>query len=376
MDLTPFEMFDRHGGVARYGAQLVRGMGELFASISDQAELMVMTRSDAPPVSAEEALAWAADPGPEIGLEQHKQQRAKVLGKRLAEARVDLFHALHPHHLPRRLPPIAVATCHDLIQIVFPSGNVTPRRLRRRRVRTARYYRRFDHVIVVSAATDVDLVRELGFDAARSTVVHQGVDAEVFSPEPGIDAVELPQTFPDRYFVSVGSDYYRKNQTRLVEAWCDVALQIPEDLVLVGRALYEDTFAQIQAYVAERGLASRFRWYDDLEDAVMPSVYRGAAAAIAPSLCEGFGMTLLEAMGCGTPVVCSDNAAYAEVAGDAALYFDGHSRESIAQRLIEISGDPVLGKTLVTRGHARVAELSWEQTAARTFDVYRGLLWP
>ncbi len=374
IDLTPFEMFDRHGGVARYGAHLVRELMVRLESDPSSAELVVMTHTDAPPVSPEEALAWAADPGPEVELERHNHQRENVMGRMLSEARVDLFHSLHPNHVPLGAVPITLATCHDLIPLAFPPAGVGRMRMWRRRKRVRERFRHFDHVIADSAATGSDLRRLLRFRKSDTTIVHLGVDAEFFCAQPPAGEEDVRARLPDRYVVSVGSDYYRKNQFRLTEAWCRVAEQIPEDLVLVGRALYDDTFERIEAYAKERGLAARLHWLNDIEDAAMPGIYRRARAAVAPSLYEGFGMTLLEAMACGAPVVCCDNAAYAEVAGDAAIYFDGVSVDAIAARLVEISRDDELRETLVTRGHARAAKLSWRNTADQTWAVYERLL--
>jgi glycosyltransferase involved in cell wall biosynthesis len=181
---------------------------------------------------------------------------------------------------------------------------------------------------------------------------------------------------PERYFISVGSDHYRKNQPRLAEAWCRIADRIPEGLVLVGRTLYADTFSRIENEMRLRGLASRFVKLDDVDDTALPALYRGATAAVAPSLHEGFGMTLLEAMGCGTPVVCCDNAAYREVVDDAAIFFDGLSVAGIAERLLEISNDEVLARSLVKRGFERLQPMTWSRTAEQTWQVYEALLWP
>ena len=376
IDLTPFEMLDRHGGISRYGAYLLRELVALPQAESSRVEVCAMTRSHMPPVSAEEALAWAANPGEEIPADLHRRQRIRRMGRLLKRARVDLFHAIEPKHLPRRRPFLTVSTCHDLIPLVLPNEGRTRREIDKRRTEDRKQYRGVDHVVAVSHTTRRDLVNELAIAESHITVVQHGVDRRLFASEQAKCDSERRRGLPERYFVSVGSDYYRKNQPRLVEAWCQIADRIPEGLVLVGRALYESTFDRIEEDVRSRGLASRFAWLDDVDDAALPALYRGATAAVAPSLYEGFGMTLLEAMACGTPVVCCDNAAYRELAENAAIFFDGLSVAGIAERLLEISRDEVLAKDLVERGFQRIEPMTWRRTAEQTWEVYERLLWP
>src|SRR5690606_39038765 len=136
--------------------------------------------------------------------------------------------------------------------------------------------------------------------------------------QPGDDAVRRRHGVPARYLVCVSSDHYRKNHRCLLDAWCRTADRIEEGLVFVGRALYESTLDEIAAEVRSRGLTDRFRWLDGVGDDDLPALYRGATACVAPSRYEGFGMTVLEAMACGTPVIAARNGAYDEVGADAA----------------------------------------------------------
>ncbi len=376
IDLTPFEMMDRHGGIARYGAHLLRELLELPGVDHSKVEFCALTRADQPPLPGRDALSWAANPGEEIPVRVHQRMRRRRAGRCMKRAKVDLFHAIDPNHLPIRRPFLTVATCHDQIPLVFPSKTSSPRWLRKRRVSERKRFLGVDHVIADSSATKHDLTQELGLPDSHITVVHLGVDQQFFSATAARPRYARRRELPDRYFISVGSDYYRKNQQRLAEAWCRILDKVPEGLVFVGRALYEDTFEKIERDLRARGLGDRFFWLSDVADEELPELYRGATAAVAPSLYEGFGMTLLEAMASGSPVVASDNPAYREVANEAASYFDGTSVEQIADRLLEISRDDALRKQLVERGWRRTKLMTWRRTAEQSWAVYERLLWP
>src|SRR5262249_47738061 len=154
--------------------------------------------------------------------------------------------------------------------------------------------------------------------------------------------VRRVHNLPEKYFVCVGSDHYRKNHRRLFDAWLQVASKIPEGLVIVGKALYASTLDELTAEVARRGLSDRFRWLSGISDDQLPAIYRQSTAAIAPSLYEGFGLTILEAMACGAPVAAARNGAYDEVGGNAAIYFDPQSVDGLAASMEQLSRDEAL----------------------------------
>jgi len=373
VDLSLCEMYDRHGGIARYGANLLRELTRLPDVDPERIAFYGMTEAHRPPKPAEAALAWASDPGPEIGLRRHRFRRRWRMPGLLERAGIDLLHAVDPNLLPIRVDLPVVATCHDVIEIVLRPADRSDRRHARMRAEEARRYACASHVVADTENTRRDAIRELGIPPDRISVVHLGVRAEAFARDDATTGGPA-RSLPDRYFVSVGSDFHRKNQLGLAEAWASVADRIPEGLVLVGRALYDDTFQRLEREMQARGLGSRFVWLQDVEDAELPGLYHGATAAIAPSLYEGFGLTILEAMAAGTPVVACRNGAYDEVGGDAALYFDGTSAESIADRLVRVSGDEACRKELVRAGARRVQAFTWRATAEATWRVYARVL--
>jgi glycosyltransferase involved in cell wall biosynthesis len=372
VDLSLFEMFDRHGGIARYGVHLLRELASLPAIDPERVALYGMTEANRPPRPAAEALAWAADPGPEISEASHRRRRRWRMPGLLRRAGVDLLHAIDPNLLPIRAGMPVVATCHDLIPLVMRPPWRSDARQRELREREVRRFAGVAHVVADSENTRRDVIRELGVAPERISVVHLGVEPGRFARR-GDVAAPRP-SLPERYFVSVGSDYPRKNQMQLAWAWASVADEIDEGLVLVGRALYQDTFATLEREMERRGLGGRFVWLRDVEDDELPAIYQGATAAVAPSLYEGFGLTVLEAMAAGTPVVACANGAYDEVGGDAALYFDGDSVSSIAEQLVRVARDEACRKELVRAGEARIAGFTWRATAEATWSVYQRVL--
>lgn len=377
VDLTPLEMKDRHGGFGRYAVYLLR---ELLALVEGMpVELYGVLSSRGPVLPGQAALEASARLAPEIRSLGHRMQRRLFLGPELRKSGVELFHALVPAAQPLRPGCRVVVTAHDLIPLVLPEPELRFHRAKvtARRLVHARRYLLADHVIAISDRTRCDLIAELGVPPERISVVHHGVDLALFHPgwrEGEREAARRAHDLPERWLLCVSSDHYRKNHRQLLEAWYRVADRIDEGLVFVGHALYEDTFASMLAEVERRGLSRRFRWLDAVTDAELPALYRGATACVAPSRYEGFGMTLLEAMACGCPVLAAENGAYEEVGGDAARYFALDDTVGLAALIAAVVADAGLRAEMIRRGHERAAAMSWRDTAAATLAVYRRLL--
>lgn len=381
IDLTPLEIRERYGGIGRYAVHLLEELVALPAPERAGVEILGVTSSAGAPVPGEAALEQARRPGELVPAGRHRAQRRLALSRRLREARVDLFHATEAAALPLRPGCPLVSTCYDVIPLVVPKrrgGPVAFWQRERLRLALRLRYRRPARVVAISATSKADLVREVGIAPQRVEVVHLGVDGRDFSAELASpderERARARHALPERWFVYVGSDHYRKNHARLFEAWCRVADRVPEGLVIVGRALYASTLQQIEGQARSRGLSARVRWLSGLDDEALPPLYRHATGAVAPALYEGFGMTLLEAMACGTPVAASRNGAHEEVAGEDAVWFDPRSVDDMAAALLRLSGDGQLRARLRGRGLERAARATWARTARETLEVYRRVL--
>jgi len=374
LDLTPLEMLDRHGGIGRYGVYLLEQLAELPEGKLGPIELCAAVSSREAPVPAQEALRRARDLPPVITPEQHRAQRDTLLGPRLDAAGIDLFHATTPYFAPKLSRGVQITTVHDVISVVMPE---------RRGLRQARQWLRhrwhfhpYRHFLADTACTRLDMISALRMRSADITVVHLGVDSQAFRrrDETELRALLRRADLPAKFFLCVSSDHYRKNHKTLFDAWCRVADRVEEGLVFVGRQLYRSTFDEIRGEVERRGLQARFRWYSDVDDAELPALYQRATAAVAPSRYEGFGLTVLEAMASGTPVIAARNGAYDEVAGGAAELFDPEDGAELERLLALVAKDTALRASLIVRGHERVAQLSWQRCAEATLDVYRRVL--
>jgi O-antigen biosynthesis alpha-1,2-mannosyltransferase len=269
---------------------------------------------------------------------------------------IDLFHGLN-QRLPRIPMRRAVATFHDLFVL---TGEYSTPQFRARFAAQARDAAvRADAIAAVSAFTGRQVVELLGVDARKIHVVHHGI-----RPLP------LPEIPRENVILNVGAIQKRKNIMRLVEAF----EQIGGDwrLVLAGSNGYgaeaiEDRIArspargriQITGYVSPEELA---RWY------------ARARVFAFPSLDEGFGMPVLEAMQAGVPVVTSNRSALPEVAGDAAMQVDPEDTDAIKRALKELTENREVGEKLITLGRARVRAFGWGKAVHETWEIYRGLL--
>ncbi|HST03452.1 MAG TPA: glycosyltransferase family 1 protein [Chloroflexia bacterium] len=245
--------------------------------------------------------------------------------------------------------------------------------------------RRADGIIAVSEQTKRDLVRLMGVAPEKVTVVHNGVDERFRAAGRGEIVDEQAQSarlrqelgLPERFVLHVGTLEPRKNLVRLIEGYAQAVSAMTGDekvaLVLAGRKgwLYEPILAagtRVNSESASTGARVVFVDYVDERD--LPLLYRMAEVFAYPSLYEGFGLPVAEAMSCGTPVLVSEDDALAEVVGEAALVVDARSVESIAGGISRLLGDADLRRALSDAGRARAARFTWETAAEQVLQVY------
>jgi glycosyltransferase involved in cell wall biosynthesis len=280
------------------------------------------------------------------------------------------------HSLASTAPSVGrfrrVVTVHDLNYLVHPDTHFGLNSLGMR-VLVPAAVRRSHRVIAPSEATRRDLVERLGADASAVDVVPEGVGqpARAGAQLSG----ELRERLAGRPFVlSVSAKRPHKNLRRLISALALIDAPRRPRLVLPGYATPHE--AELRAHAQALGLDGDvvfLGWVaaDDLE-----GLYEGAALFAFPSLYEGFGLPVLEAMARGVPVATSGRASLAEVAGDAALLFDPEDERDIAGAIERVLGDPELAATLRERGRAQAARFSWAAAAEGTVASYRRALAP
>jgi len=284
----------------------------------------------------------------------------------------ELYHATEHLLLPLRHVP-SVLTVHDLIFRIFPQHH---KRLNYWYLNAAMplYCRRASAVIAVSQSTKRDLVRLYGLEPARISVVHEAA-APHFTPAPPalVAQVRARYGLPDRYLLHVGTIEPRKNLKHLLEAVHRLRAK-REDvrLVIAGSKgwLYQSFFEGIE----ELALGDAVVLPGYVPDADLPAVYSGAQLVAVPSLYEGFGLPVLEAMACGAPVVCSHTSSLPEVGGDAAAYFDPTDVDAMADAILTAWRDEALRETMRTNGLARAARFSWTRAAEETLAIYEQVI--
>jgi len=228
---------------------------------------------------------------------------------------------------------------------------------------------RAERLVAVSDATAEDLVEHLGVSRRRIHTVHEGLDPSFADPVE-LDRVDSESDLPRQYVLVVSTIEPRKNVVNMLRAFrLLVEWGYPGELLLVGHWGWRTE--AIRRELEGSPVRDRIRRVDYAPRLQLPLLYRGADALLFPSLLEGFGLPLLEAMACGAPVVTSGQSAMPEVAGPAAAYADPASPHSIASAAASVISDPQHRERLVELGRKRAARFSWDRAAAATAQTLR-----
>jgi glycosyltransferase involved in cell wall biosynthesis len=284
-----------------------------------------------------------------------------------ARARCDLVHSL-ASTAPAWGPFRRVVTVHDLIYARFPDAH-SGLRDRGMRVLVPLGVRRAHRVIADSHSTRNDLIELLGTPPARIDVAPLGLGT--VRREPPCPEAQVRARFGlggRRVLLSLSAKRPHKNLMALIGALALIAPERRPLLVLPGYPTWHE--AQLRAHAAARGVAADVRFEGWVAASELEGLWALADAFVFPSLYEGFGLPVLEAMARGVPVACANASSLPEVAGDAALLFDPRSQEQIARAIERLLGDPALVARLRARGLARARSFTWERTARLTLASY------
>jgi glycosyltransferase involved in cell wall biosynthesis len=285
--------------------------------------------------------------------------------------RLSLLHSM-AFVLPRLAPCPAVVTIYDLSFLLYPADYPAAQR-RYLAAETARSCRLARRIITISESGRRDVQRLFDVSPERIDVVTPGVSPDYRPlPEHEVAAFRVRRNLPEQFLLHVGTLQPRKNLPVLLEALARLEREnLP--LVLVGGKgwFYEAIFAEVQTL----GLADRVIFAGYVADDELPLWYNAATALVFPSRYEGFGMPIVEALACGTPVIAADTSSLPEAGGAAALYFDPFSPEDLAGQLARLLGDEPLRRRLMREGPAQAARFSWARAGQETAAVYRRALW-
>lgn len=353
----------RQTGVARYIERLVTAL----PTVMPDAELLVhVGRGVTLPPGVEARRAWVPTERPPARL-AWERAALPILARR---DRLSLFHGT-VNTLPAALPCPAIVTVHDLALLRWPE-QVPARRFRYLSRAIPHAVRRAARVLAVSEATKRDLVELLKVPSEKIAVTPLGVD-ERFHP---VSKVELGG-FRERhgltrpFLLTVCTLEPRKNLPRLLEAFALVR-DTDRQLVIVGPEGW--LTGGLRETLERLDLRNRVRLTGFVPDDELPLWYNAADLFVFPSLYEGFGLPVLEAMACGAPVVTSNISSLPEVAGDAAIYVEPESVESIAKGIEAALGNSETRERMSRIGVRRAREFTWRRTAELTAAAYREVL--
>ncbi|AGY58266.1 glycosyltransferase family 4 protein [Gloeobacter kilaueensis] len=259
-----------------------------------------------------------------------------------------------------------VSTAHDVIPLIFPE--FFPRKQAYFRYLVPACLRSSTHILCDSAQTRADLVRFYDLDPAKMSVVPLACDRSRFYPRPVLpERLARYELAPGNYFFYVGAHEPHKNLARLIEAFAQVAGEWPGVLAIAGA--FDPRYTPALVRLTEKlQIAHRVRWLDYLDPDDLPCVYSAAHAFVFPSLYEGFGLPVLEAMACGTAVLASARGSLAEVTGEAAVLVEAECPDAIADGMRQLL-EPAVRADYRARGLAQAQRFSWERTARTSWEL-------
>lgn len=352
------------------GSYLQGLLGEL-AHLDPPGGIAVLVSSDGRHLVPEVPDSWRLI---EVEASGYSAREQLVVPWAARRAGIDVLHV--PHYVtPLLFPGRLVVTVHDIIHVLFPE--FLPHRLgfgyARFLIRLA--VRRARRVVTVSETTASDLRRLFGASGDRLRVIPNGVHESFFTPvDPTGEAARRARLGVDPpYLLHVGNHKPHKNAEGVLKAYHILASQDEEDLPPLIMAGGFEQGGTLWQRAQAMGLGDRVRCLGHVEQDDLVALYRGAMAFVYPTLYEGFGLPVLEAMASGLPVVAGDVAAVREVAGDDAVRVNPRDVVAIAAAIRRVLDHPQLRASLAERGRRTAARYRWRQAAEATLAVYRAV---
>ena len=319
-------------------------------------------------------------PGPNFTVARERAKRYSIsesirLPLTARKLRLDLLHWLHYASSPIK-PCRYVISIHDVNHLLFPELLPSRRALHYAKSMLRLATRVADRIITASNTSKAEIVEHLHVSEDKISVIYNGV-AEMFKPQPPDEVFERLKTdyeiYPP-YILYVGSLREHKNVARLLEALSNLNVMIGCDQTLVIAGDHPKQRAVLERYVKRNRLSRSVHFLGAVPHEKLPILYSGAHLFVFPTLYEGFGLPVLEAMACGVPVCASDIHVLREVAGDAAAFFSPYEPFDMAEVMASVIMDPDIHDDLSDKGLKRASEFSWTRTAQQTLAVYREVL--
>jgi glycosyltransferase involved in cell wall biosynthesis len=349
------------GGAGTYARELIPAL----LQVEPEIELTAFVTHRVPDDDLVEGVEW-------VRYEVEPASRRALWTQQVEIPREASRRGLDLVHSPANIGIVAtrgaanVVTALDLIWLHPETTPLGPRERFRAKILFGLCARAADRILAISEATKADLVETAGFDPEKIDVTPLAVAEHPAEATPEEELRERLGLNGAPFVLTVAQKQPHKNLESLIRA----IERAPEAaLVLAGaREAHEDRLREL---AGRNGVAERVHFVDWVDDADLEGLYRAARCFVLPSLIEGFGLPVLEAMRHGTPVACSDRSALAEVADGAALLFDPEDQSAVTDAVRRLVEDEGLRAHLTERGRKRAGEFTWERTARETLAAYQ-----
>jgi glycosyltransferase involved in cell wall biosynthesis len=355
-------VFYNRAGIGEYIVQLVKALAKL--EDKEDTFLLLQSRKDKTSIIANNGFCRKS-----LWTPSHNRFEQSALSFEISRLNLDLLHS------PDFIPPFrrnykSVITIHDLAFLLYPHFLTKE---------SARYYgqidqawRKTDHIIAVSEATKQDSIRMLGVPEKKITVIHEAANP-IYQQLPADEArlhVQKRYKFDRDFILFVSTIEPRKNLPGLLQAYRRLRDDYKRDEILVLAGANGWLWEEVYETVSRLNLNDYVAFLGRVPSEDLVYLYNAARLLVHPSFYEGFGLTPLEAMTCGTPVIVSNTSALPEVVGDAALLVDPHDIDGLTVAMWRVLTEKELRKNLICKGLKRAKQFSWEKAAQQTLDVY------
>ena len=300
--------------------------------------------------------------------------RTRGLNSDLKKSNIQLYHGLS-NELPLGINPKfkMVVTIHDLIFVRYPQlYNPLDRFIYDYKTKYA--CRRADKIIAISAQTKADLIKYYGIDSEKIKVIYQDCNSNFHEllPASYLNQIKEKYALPDQFILCVGTLEPRKNQLHLLRAWQQAGLATHLPIVFIGKATpYKH---QLAKFAQQHQIPNQVLFLPYIPPLELPAIYQLAYLFVYPSVFEGFGIPIIEALNSGVPVITSTGSCFAEAGGEAALYAEPDNTEQLSHLLIRATQDQALRAQMKELGFKQAKTFRAEITIPQIQEVYEALL--
>jgi len=364
-----------HAGIGRYSMELLR---HLLPLDTKQKYTVIVQRGTQITGDLAQKMNERENPVEVVEVDARHYSVAEQINLPviLKSLRPDLIHFPHFNH-PYIFKGDFVVTIHDLtLSLYAERGGKLKQGIYKRVISHAA--RKSKRILTVSDFVKKELIKEFDLLPQKVVTTYNGIDEEfkkITNPRILKKAEQYGLKKP--YILSVGQWRTHKNLLRLVDAYAQVVkdkrFTNHFDLVFVGKV--DAKYPELQEKVSRLGLKDSIKFTGFVPDEDLPIIYNNAMLFVFPSLSEGFGLPGLEAQSCGVPVASSDKTSLPEIFGDGAIYFNPMNTNDIAAKIKKVLGEEKLRSNLISAGLQNAKRFSWKETARKTLEVYREILY-